>query len=313
MRKLFLLLTILMSVALLCAAAQAEELLTLGLAGAPLPADYVPETLSQISSAIDGVNLVTSRTALLQEQALEPLYRLMQAAAKDGQTLYVRQAYRSYADEERRYELLAGSGQAVQKPGESSYQTGLSVTLVGESWKTGDLTESFADSSESQWLSAHAAEFGFVLRYPQGKEDITGWSYEPWHYRYVGTSAAAVMIQKGMCLEELVADSGLISELPQNIPLPDVDYTVDEPVYDAEEDGDDEDWNDEEGWGEEPGDEDEWTEDGWDENELADEDEVKPQPKRNTNHSVPTVRDPSTIDPEDIGPDGDYEISIGDL
>ena len=335
MRKLLLLLSVILSAALMCAFAQAEgtidaSLLTLGLAGNPMSADDVPDALSQISSAIDGVNLVTSRAALLQEQALEPLYRLMQAAAKDGQTLYVRQAYRSYADEERRYELLSGSGQAAQKPGESSYQTGLSVTLVGEDWKTRELTADFADSSEGKWLSAHAAEYGFVLRYPQGKENVTGWHYEPWHFRYVGVSAAATMTRQGLCLEELAADSGLISESLQNIPLPDVDYTEDKPVYDVEEEEDGEDWNeepwdeeenwDEESWDEESWDEeseswdeDEWPEDDGDEDEWADEDDIEPQPERSTNHSVPTVRDPSTIDPDDIGPDGDYEISIDNL
>ena len=310
MRKILLLLSVVLSLALLCAVAQAEgtldaSLLTLGLAGNPLPADYVPDTLTQISSSVDGVNLVTSRAALVQEQALEPLYRLMRAAASEGQTLYVRQAYRSYADEERRYELLVGSGQAAQKPGESSYQTGLSVTLVGEDWKTRELTADFANSSEGKWLSAHAAEYGFVLRYPQGKEEITGWSYEPWHFRYVGTSAAAAMTQQGLCLEELAKDSGLISELPQNIPLPDVDYTEEKPSYEVE---DEESWDEEEPWAE-----DEWPEDDGDEDVWADEEEAEPQPTRNPNHSVPTVRDPSTIDPDDIGPDGDYEISIDDL
>lgn len=271
MRKLFLLLSVVISVALICVLAQAEgaangSLLKLASASDPLPADYVPIALSPISSAVEGVNLVTTRTSLLQEEALEPLYRMMRAAASAGETLYVRQAYRSYADEARRYELLSGTGQAAQKPGESSYQTGLSVTLVGADWKTGELTADFADSSEARWLREHAAEYGFVLRYPEGKENVTGWSYEPWHYRYVGLAAAAAMAEQGLCLEELAMNSGLIADLPED--------------------------EEEEPWAEE---------------------EIPSQPVSEPDHSVPAVRDLSTIDPEDIGPDGDYEISLGDL
>ena len=205
MRKLLQrLLPVCLMVLLLCSCARAEELLALASAGEPLPEDYVPDSLRQISTANQGVHLVTSRSMLLQEEALEALYDLMRGASRSGITLYVRQAYRSYADEARRYELMTATGQAAQKPGESSYQTGLSVTLVGESWRTAELTEAFAASKEARWLSQHAAEYGFIQRYPEGKEDITGWTYEPWHYRYVGVSAAKTMAAQGLCLEELV-------------------------------------------------------------------------------------------------------------
>lgn len=292
----FLLVAVVISLALTCAFAQAEglldtSLLELGLAGHPLTPDDVPETLSQISSAVDGVNLVTSRAALLQEQALEPLYRMMRAAASAGQPLYVRQAYRSYAEEERRYELLSASGQAAQKPGESSYQTGLSVTLVGEGWKTRELTADFADSSESRWLSEHAAEYGFVLRYPEGKEEITGWSYEPWHYRYVGVAAATVMAEQGLCLEEVAMNGDLLAATAQDAALPQDYYTVVEAEPEVVEGWDAGDW---------PGD-------------AAVEVTDVLLPESDPVFNGPAVRDPSTINPEDIGPDGDYEISLGDL
>ena len=299
MRKIFLLLSVVTGLALLCSSALAEgtadvALLTLGLHGSPLSADDVPESLSQISSAVDGVNMVTSRAAFIQEQALEPLYRLMRAAATAGEPLYVRQAYRSYADEERRYAQLSGRGQAAQKPGESSYQTGLSVTLVGEDWKSRELTAEFADSGAARWLSDHAAAYGFVLRYPEGKEDVTGWSYEPWHYRYVGVAAAAAMTQQGLCLEELAANSALVAGLDQDIALPEDVYEVDEPEPDMEE-----------GWDEVTEEEPVWTEES--------PDDAEPQSERKSDHGVPPMRDPSTIDPGDIGPDGDYEISIDEL
>lgn len=321
MRKICLLLAVMMTAALMCVCAQAESgadaaLLLLASASDPLPADYEPEGLSPIATSKEGVNLVVTRAALLREEALEPLYQLMSAAEKDGQTLYIRQAYRSYADEARRYDLLSGSGKAAQKPGESSYQTGLSVTLVGADWKAQELSADFAESSESQWLSAHAAEYGFALRYPKGKEAVTGWSYEPWHYRYVGVTTAKLMAEQGLCLEELVADLDLAPAL-SSIPLPEEAY-VEEPAdeEDADEWAEDE-W-DEEARGDEAQDEEAWDdepmdEEAWDEDEAEPEEEARPEPARKTNHSVPTVRDPSTIDPEDVGPDGDYEISIGEL
>ena len=64
------------------------------------------------------------------------------------------------------------------------------------------LDEAFEDTEAGKWLAAHSYEYGFVLRYPEGKEYITGIEYEPWHFRYVGRDAAAVMHRDGLCLEE---------------------------------------------------------------------------------------------------------------
>ena len=224
LRKLILLL-ILTVFALSTVCAQAEgltdaSLLVLASAAEPMGADEVPTGLTPISTENRGVNLTTSRSMLLREEALAPLYQMMRAANRDGCTLYVRQAYRSYADEARRYNQLSASGQASQKPGESSYQTGLSVTLVGADWKSGELTAAFAQSREAQWLSAHAWKYGFVLRYPEGKEQITGWACEPWHYRYVGVGAATLMTERSLCLEELVADAALMAQIPMDATLP---------------------------------------------------------------------------------------------
>ena len=215
-----------------CARAEGAEdasLLALASAAEPLSAEDVPDGLMPISTENRGVNLTVSRSMLLREDALEPLYQMMRAANRDGCTLYVRQAYRSYADEARRYDQLSASGQASQKPGESSYQTGLSVTLVGADWKTKALTADFAQSSEARWLSEHAWEYGFVLRYPEGKEAVTGWPCEPWHYRYVGVGAATLMTERGLCLEELAADAALMSQMPVDAVLPEDDFSDEEP------------------------------------------------------------------------------------
>lgn len=173
-------------------------------ASEPLPAHYQPDNLIPLSPKNAGVNLVTSRAVLLREDAAQALYQMLAAANKKDLTIFVRQGYRSYADEERRYESMASTGEVGQKPGESSYQTGLSVTLVNKEYRTADVDAAdFAKSKEGKWLLANASSYGFVLRYPEGKESVTGWEYEPWHFRYVGVALAQKMTAENLCLEEL--------------------------------------------------------------------------------------------------------------
>jgi D-alanyl-D-alanine carboxypeptidase len=85
-------------------------------------------------------------------------------------------------------------------PGESEHQTGLCVDLI--SIENVVLDETFAQHPAYAWLVDHAHFFGFILRYPEGKEGITGYSYEPWHFRFVGLETAAKIHKKGLTLEE---------------------------------------------------------------------------------------------------------------
>jgi len=170
----------------------------------PLPEHYAPENLIPLSPKNKGVNLVTSRAVLLREDAAQALYQMLAAADKKDLTIFVRQGYRSYSDEARRYQSMASTGEVGQQPGQSSYQTGLSVTLVNKEYRTADIDAAdFAKSKEGKWLLANASQYGFVLRYPQGKEDVTGWEYEPWHFRYVGVALAQKMTAEGLTMEEL--------------------------------------------------------------------------------------------------------------
>ena len=84
------------------------------------------------------------------------------------------------------------------KPGHSEHQTGLAIDVMGEN---GDYNL-FEQTKEFEWMKDHAHEFGFILRYPKGKEKITGFKYEPWHYRYVGIELASTIFEKKMTLEE---------------------------------------------------------------------------------------------------------------
>jgi hypothetical protein len=86
-------------------------------------------------------------------------------------------------------------------PGYSEHQTGLAIDVSAKSVNN-RLDESFGDSVEGIWLATHAQEYGFIIRYPKDKSDITGYSYEPWHIRYVGKPLAKYIYENNLCLEE---------------------------------------------------------------------------------------------------------------
>lgn len=92
----------------------------------------------------------------------------------------------------------------VARPGTSEHQLGLAVDIVDQDYQI--LDEAQENRPVQQWLMAHCAEYGFILRYPSGKSELTGVEYEPWHYRYVGEQAAAAIMSQGLCLEEYLGN-----------------------------------------------------------------------------------------------------------
>ena len=88
----------------------------------------------------------------------------------------------------------------VARPDTSEHQLGLAADIVSAGNQI--LDESQEQTPEQQWLLSHCQEYGFILRYPSGKTELTGVSYEPWHYRYVGVEAAGEIMEQGLCLEE---------------------------------------------------------------------------------------------------------------
>ncbi len=106
--------------------------------------------------------------------------------------------YKSQVYSEEKAKLQAGKWIAV--PGTSEHQLGLAVDVVSVNNQTLDETQE--NTEEQKWLIKNSYKYGFILRYPTDKSDITGIGYEPWHYRYVGKEAAAVIKEKGICLEE---------------------------------------------------------------------------------------------------------------
>ena len=127
--------------------------------------------------------------------------RLKAAAAKAGYSLYISSGFRDYETQEVIYNrYVANDGKAnadrySARPGHSEHQTGLAIDLNG-------VSDAFGDTATGKWVAAHCHEYGFILRYPKGKEAQTGYMYEPWHIRYVGKSVATKIAESGLCLEE---------------------------------------------------------------------------------------------------------------
>ena len=172
----------------------------------PLPAGYAPSDL-----AVPNVKLRLNASAeqMQYSQAASPaLKEMFDAAAGEGIILVFGSGYRSETLQRQFYnQYVAQDGQAAAdrysaRPGTSEHQTGLSFDATANDG-TCHLEICFADTPEGTWLAAKAHTYGFIIRYPEGKEDVTGYQYEPWHMRYVGKELAGEMHRTGVqTLEE---------------------------------------------------------------------------------------------------------------
>ncbi|WP_400163363.1 M15 family metallopeptidase [Brevibacillus sp. TJ4] len=177
-----------------------------------LPVDYRPADLVEPNVDFPFDEKVEKR--LMRAEAARALEALFLKAEMDGVKLYAVSGFRSYKTQKSLYESYvqkqgaehAAAFSAV--PGKSEHQTGLAMDVSGADSVT-RLEQSFADTPEGKWLEENCAKFGFVIRYPEGKEDITGYAYEPWHLRYVGTQIAEEVMEKGITLEEYFSGSGI--------------------------------------------------------------------------------------------------------
>ncbi len=168
-----------------------------------LPDGYVPADLTTPDVQM------RYETWQLRQPAAEAMEEMFAAAKEDNIFLVVGSGYRSEAFQKTLYDgYVAQSGveyadSISSRPGYSDHQTGLATDLCGQD-ASYDLSTSFETTPEGQWLFEHAHEYGFILRYPNGKEDITGYSYEPWHYRFIGKEEAAALHDAGenMSFEE---------------------------------------------------------------------------------------------------------------
>lgn len=171
-------------------------------------APAVPVTL--VKPDVQPTRDAVSENIYMRPEAAAALEDLFEAAAQDGITLYATSGYRSYSTQkaifERKLERMdeKQANASVAKPGYSEHQTGLAMDIEGETTKGTGLTEAFGESPEGIWTAEHCAEYGFIIRYPKGKTNITGYIYEPWHLRYVGKEAAAEITELGVTFEEYI-------------------------------------------------------------------------------------------------------------
>lgn len=171
----------------------------------PIPEDY-EFTLGTIRGSLQ-----------CDERIIPEFLSMLQAAKEDGIALEVCSPYRPldrqeylfdrkivrYMDRGMSYiEAYKLAARVVNVPGSSEHQIGLALDIYTDSYKT--LDEGFGETAAGIWLREHCGEYGFILRYPKGKEYITGIEYEPWHFRYVGKTAAQEIMARGLTLEEYV-------------------------------------------------------------------------------------------------------------
>lgn len=176
----------------------------------PLAEDFQPESLSEADNGYEADSRITESLKKMISDARE---------TEDVRIIAI-SAYRDYDYQMELFEdkvrrLQQEEGYSVKKareeaatvvayPGTSEHQLGLALDLVDA--RHVKLDESQENTAAYQWLSRHCAEYGFIVRYPNGKTDITGIIYEPWHFRYVGEEAAKVIMEKNITLEEYLAD-----------------------------------------------------------------------------------------------------------
>lgn len=164
------------------------------------PKTYVPRlvvpTIPMRSNITNDEKYVGSRTA-------PSLEKMVASAKQQGISLNLQSGYRSYKFQANLYNhYVRAQGRAVAdeqsaRPGHSEHQTGLAADLGGVTTPSCNVTQCFATTPEGKWLAANAYRYGFIIRYPKGQQVITGYEYEPWHVRYVGTLLSEQMHRTG--------------------------------------------------------------------------------------------------------------------
>lgn len=171
----------------------------------PLPDDFAPMDLIYPDVPFLFEEKIEKR--MLRKEAAEALEQLFSAAKADGIKLIGVSAYRSHQTQTSLFNYyVAKDGEEVAKtysavPGTSEHETGLAIDVTGGDGACA-AEACFAGTEEAKWLKGNVANYGYIIRYPEGKEEITGYVYEPWHIRYVGVDLAKEITEQGLTLEE---------------------------------------------------------------------------------------------------------------
>ncbi|MGM0502367.1 MAG: D-alanyl-D-alanine carboxypeptidase family protein [Bacillota bacterium] len=182
-----------------------EHQLTLVNKSNSLPANYTPQQLVVPNVPFPFAEFHEKK--LMRQDAASALEDLFEQATADGIDLYATSGYRSYERQENIFNSKVNrygferANQFSAQPGESEHQTGLAMDITSPTVNF-YLTQNFGETKEGQWLRENAPKYGFIIRYPEHKESITGYSYEPWHIRYIGTNHAPQIADNDLTLEE---------------------------------------------------------------------------------------------------------------
>ena len=176
-----------------------DELTRIVSARFPMEEDYVPEDLTNLYEHKDRAFELARVSIDLRMPAYEAAQAMFTAAKEDGISDFIISS--GYRTREYQQTLYDNSDTGyVNAPGESEHEYGLTFDVTTRTDRP-----DFDQTPQFEWLSAHCWEYGYILRYPEGKEALTGVPYESWHYRYVGKEAAKVIHDNGWCLEEYAA------------------------------------------------------------------------------------------------------------
>ncbi len=167
------------------------------------------------------------REYYMDSRMAEYLKQMLKAASEDGHQLIVMSAYRSVEYQQNNFdksvqdridnrgmteeEAYADTLKEVQLPGYSEHNAGVAADIMSDEYVSMD-DDGFENTKAFAWLQENAADYGFILRYPEGKENITGIIYEPWHYRFVGVYYAKLLTDRGITMEEYFEEMNWVDE-----------------------------------------------------------------------------------------------------
>lgn len=173
----------------------------------PLPEDYLPP-LAKLENGMEfderAINQLNAMMADARAQGLSPLICSAYRTIGRQEVLYINQV-----DKQRKRGLNQETAEEEAKkrvayPSTSEHNLGLAVDIVAQSYQLFNSKQE--ETKEMQWLIENCSNYGFILRYPKDKVEITGIIYEPWHFRYVGVEAAKEIMERGLCLEEYITE-----------------------------------------------------------------------------------------------------------
>lgn len=180
-----------------------------------LPAGYIPPDLVYPNVPFTFSEKIDKRK--MRREAAVALEKLFAGAKKDGVSLAGVSGYRSESRQTTLYnnyvkrDGVKAADTYSARPGHSEHQTGLTIDVSGSTGKCA-AESCFAGTKEAKWLDKHAHEYGFIIRYPEGKDSITGYKYEPWHLRFVGTKIASEVKSRSITLEQYFGNAVPVSK-----------------------------------------------------------------------------------------------------